>query len=196
MKGRKTYITLFDYGSIVLSFLIFMLAWFNGNLTDMPWYGLLLTIALTIATALAIFSMLDLHGHRRIAIAFSVILLVLSVPSLMHRSYGSLSIPEAVVFYLKQVYIPLLAGTALFLLLKNRQPLWQALLRWGSRIYAVLGIMIGTIILHTEITKFAESNNETAAALAVLTAIGVVLVVAGLIINPLYIVWRNAEESK
>ena len=204
MKEKKIYITLFDYGSIVLSFLIFILAWFNGNLTDMPWYGLLLTIALSIATALAIFSILDLHRHRRLAIAFSIILLILSIPSLMHFSFRTLSIPEIIVFYLKQVYMPLLAGTALLLLLKKKWSPWQVLLRWGSRAYAVLGIMLGTIILHTELTrdtapeiaKLVESNDEAATAFAIVTIVGIVLAVVGLIINPLYVVWRNNKGNK
>lgn len=204
MKKKKTHITLLDYGSVVLSFLIFMLAWFNGNLTDMPWYGLLLTIALTTAAALTIFSVLDLHGHRRIAIGFSIMLLLLSIPSTMHHSSGSLSVPETILFYLKQVYIPVLAATSLFLLLKKKQSIWKALLRWGSRVYAVLGILLGTIILHTEITRnivpeaanIAESNSEVATILVVVTVIGIILTVVGLIINPLYVVWRNTKEDK
>lgn len=203
MKKKKTHIVAFDYGSIVLSFIIFMLAWLNGNLSDMPWYGLLLTILLSIATVLTIFSVLNMRGHRRLAIAFGIILLLLSVPSAMHRAYGELSIPETILFYTKQVYLPLLAGTALFCLFKKKmRALWQVLLQWGPRIYAVLGIMLGILILHAELTRspeityLAEQGGESATMIVVATGIGIILAVAGLILNPLYVVWRNAEKSK
>ena len=201
MKKNKAYLPFLDYGSIVLSFFIFMLAWFNGNLTDMPWYGLLLTIVFSIATALAIFSMLNLRRHRRVAVAFAIMLLILSVPSAMHRHFGVLSVPEIIMFYAKQVYLPILGGTALFLLLKKKEKLWQILLRWGSWVYAVLGATIGTIILYTELTRntapemaeMAEITGEAMTTLAILTVVGIVLAIVGLIINPLYVLWRNSE---
>ena len=67
--------------------------------------------------------------------------------------------------------------------------------------YAALGIMIGTLILYTEITqntipKIAESTGETVTTLAILTGVGIVLAVVGLIVNPLYVLWRNNEESE
>ena len=204
-KKKKIHIAVFDYGSIVLSFLIFMLAWLNSNLTDMPWYGSLLTITLSITAVLAIFSILNIHKHKRLAVVFGSVLLLLSIPSAMHRAYGSLSVPEIVVFYAKQVYMPLLAGIALFCLLREKGwLLWQALLRWGSRAYAVLGILLGTLIIYTELTQetppevtaLAEQSSEIAAAFAVVTVIGIVLAIAGLIVNPLYVVWRNTKEGR
>ena len=190
----------FDYGSIVVSFLIFFLAWFNGNLTDMPWYGLLLVIALTITAALGVFTMLEIRRHKRLAIAFGALLLLMSVPSMAHRALGFSSGFEAAVFYLKQVYIPLLAGSALLLLLKKQQKIWQTLLRWGARLYAVLGVMLGTVVLYTNFTQttpleIAEVPDEIAAALTIAMIIGIVLTVVGLLINPLYIVWRNETRT-
>ena len=204
MKEKKAHIATLDYISVALSFLIFMLAWLNGNLTDMPWYGLLLVVALSIAAIVTIFSVLDLRRHRQIAIAFSIILLLFSIPSMMHRLVGFLSTPEAIMFYAKQVYLPLLAGTTLFLLMKKRKPLPQVLLRWGPRIYAVLGIMLGILILHAELTRSITSEIARAAELSageattftIVTGVGIALAVTGLIINPLYVVWRNAKEGR
>ena len=174
-----------------------MLAWFNGNLTDMPWYGLLVTIILAITSVLAVFAVLEMRGHRRIAVAFTVLLLLLSIPSMMHYSFGVLTVPEAVMFYVKQIYLPILAATSLFFLLKKRAA-WQTVLRWGIRVYAVFGIMIGTIILHAELTRnmsTAGLNDDMATVLSIIAIVGTVLTVSGLIINPLYVVWRNAVRD-
>ena len=200
MKRKETVKGIFDYGSITVSFLIFFLAWFNGNLTDMPWYGLLLVIVLTTTAALGVFAMLEVRNHRRLAFAFGILLLLMSVPSMAHHAAGFSSGVEAAVFYLKQIYIPLLAGSALFLLLKKQQKAWQALLRWGTRLYAVLGIMLGIIVLHTNLTQntpldTAGIPDEIATALTIAMIIGIILTVIGLLINPLYIVWRNEART-
>ena len=200
MNKKELLKRIFDYISIVVSFLIFFLAWFNGNLTDMPWYGLLLVIALTITAALGVFAMLEIRNHKRLVIAFSILLLLMSVPSVAHRALGFSSGFEAAVFYLKQVYIPLLAGSVLFLLLKKQQKTWQALLRWGTRLYAALGITLGTVVLYTHFTRNASLEtagvpDEIAAVLTIAVIIGIVLTVIGLLLNPLYVVWRNETRG-
>ena len=200
MKRKEVVKRILDYGSIVVSFLIFFLAWFNGNLTDMPWYGLLLVIVLTTTAALGVFAMLEVRKHKRLALAFGILLLLMSVPSIAHRAAGFSSGFEAAVFYLKQIYIPLLAGSVLFLLLKKQQKIWQTLLRWGTRLYAVLGIMLGTIVLHANFTQntpldTAGIPDEIATALTIAMIIGIILTVIGLLINPLYIVWRNEART-
>ena len=194
---------LLDYGSIAVAFLIFMLAWFNGNLTDMPWYELAAVILLAALSALAVFAMLEVRGHRRAAIAFAGLLLLMSVPSMMHRSFGPLSTIEMMLFYLKQIYLPLLAGFSLVVLLKRKRQVWRALLRWGTRLYTGLGVMLGTIILHNELTReapveinqLAEMHGDITTFFAVITIIGTILTVIGLIVNPLYIAWRNGTHS-
>ena len=202
MNKKELLKKILDYVSIAVSFLIFFFAWFNGNLTDMPWYGLLLVIALTITAALGVFAMLEIRNHKRLAIAFGVLLLLMSVPSIAHRALGFSSGLEAAVFYLKQVYIPLLAGSALFLLLKKQRKTWRALLRWGARLYAALGITLGTVVLYTNFTQntpppleTAGISDEIATFLTIAMIIGIILIVIGLLINPLYVVWRNETRG-
>ena len=200
MKRKEVMKGIFDYTSIVVSFLIFFFAWFNGNLTDMPWYGLLLVIALTITAALGFFAILEIRNHKRLAIAFGVLLLLMSVPSMAHRALGFSSGFEAAVFYLKQVYIPLLAGSVLFLLLKKQQKTWQALLRWGTRLYAAFGITLGVVVLYMNFTQntpieTAGIPDEIATALTIAMIIGIILTIIGLLINPLYVLWRNETQN-
>ncbi|MCY4576969.1 MAG: hypothetical protein OXB96_00850 [Candidatus Kaiserbacteria bacterium] len=199
MEREGLLVKIFDYGAIVLSFFVFMLTWFNGNLTAMPWYGLLLVIVFATMAALGVFAMLRVRAHRRGAIAFGVLLLLMSVPSMLHRSFGSLSVAEMTAFYLKQVYVPLLAGTSLFLLLKNQDKTWQILLRWGTRLYAVLGTMLGTMLLYQNTfspsVSLESAPEEVQTMLAVSMFVGIVLAVAGLMIAPLYIVWRNTTQD-
>ena len=186
-----------------MAFLIFMLAWFNGNLTDMPWYELAAVILLAALSALAVFAMLEVRGHRRVAIAFAGLLLLMSVPSMMHRSFGPLSTAEMTLFYLKQIYIPLLAGFSLVALLKRKQQVWHTLVRWGTRLYTGLGSMLGTVILHNELTRtqpveiaqLAEVHSGVTTFFAVITIVGTILTVIGLIVNPLYIAWRNGTQE-
>ena len=194
---------LLDYGSIAVAFLIFMLAWLNGNLTDMLWYELAAVILLVALSAVAVFAMLEVRGHRRVAIAFAGLLLLMSVPSMMHRSFGPLSTAEMILFYLKQIYIPLLAGFSLAALLKRKRQVWRTLLQWGTRLYTGLGIMLGTVILHNELTRtqpveiaqLAEVHSGVTTFFAVITIVGTILTVIGLIVNPLYIAWRNGTHS-
>lgn len=200
MKRKEILKGIFDYISIVVSFLIFFLAWFNGNLTDMPWYGLLLVIALTTTAALGIFAMLEIRSHRRLALGFGILLLLMSVPSMAHRALGFSSGFEAAVFYLKQVYIPLLAGASLFLLLKKQRRTWQAVLRWGARLYAVLGVTLGIVVLYTNFTQTAPLEtagipDKIVTAFTIVMIIGVILTIIGLLINPLYVLWRNETRD-
>lgn len=203
MKRKEILKGIFDYISILISFLIFFLAWFNGNLTDMPWYGLLLVIALTTTAALGIFAMLEIRSHTRLALGFGILLLLMSVPSMAHHALGFSSGFEAAVFYLKQVYIPLLAGGSLFLLLKKQRRTWQALLRWGTRLYAALGITLGTFVLYTNFTQYtpppsletAGIPDKIATIFTIIMIIGVILTIIGLLINPLYVLWRNETRS-
>ncbi len=200
MQRKEVVKGIFDYTSIVVSFLIFFLAWFNGNLTDMPWYGLLLVIVLTTTAALGVFAMLEIRNHKRLAIALGVLLLLMSVPSMAHHALGFSSGLEAAVFYLKQIYIPLLAGGSLFLLLKKQQKTWQVLLRWGTRLYALLGTTIGIVLLYNNFIQNAPIEtagvpDEIATALTIAMIVGIILTVIGLLINPLYVVWRNETRD-
>ena len=205
---RKWVVTIFDWLAVVLSFLIFMTAWFNGNLTDMPWYGLLVVLLLAIFSVLAVFAVLTVRGHRRVSIGFAIVLLLLGVPSMMHVSSGDMSFIEMVLFYVKQVYIPLLAIGSLFLLLK-RQQLWRRVLRWSARAYAALGVAVGLVLLYRNITQLPLSLPDDitstadmpipvdtlATMLMIVTIVGFVLTIFGLIVSPLYIAWRTTRQD-
>ena len=200
MEKKKLLIGFLDYVSVAFLLFIFILAWFNLNLTDMPWYGTLGTLLLVIFSVFAVFAMLEKRGHRRMSLIFCVLLVLLSVPSAMHISSGSLSFSETILFYARQVYMPLLAGSSLFLLLK-RQRLWRMILRWGVRAYAVLGVMLGSIVIYAGVRDLLQESVGVELVpgltefLMFLTIVALVLATVGLIANPLYVVWRFTSSD-
>ena len=201
MEKRKTLKRFLDYGSIVASFLIFMSIWpshinLHAGKHGLLQYKLLLMTTLLVGfSVLAIFAVLEIHKHQRIAVVFSVLLLILGIPFVLHRSFDPVFVTETVALYAKNIYIPLLASSSLFLLVKHKN-LWQSVLRWSMRIYAVFGVIVGTIILYANIAEILREIEggltEHSSGIITMLAIGLIVVVL-IIMNPLYLAWRTSS---
>ena len=189
---------IFDWLSIVFSFVVFFFAWLNANLTDLPWHGLCVALLLGALSVLAVFALLEVRGYVRVVVGFGVLLLLLSIPSVAHVSFVEMSVVETILFYAKQVYLPVLAIGSLLLSLRFRQA-WRIVVRWAVRVYAVFGIALGIVLLYYNVfttePSVVSTSPEVSSVLSFIMFIGIVLTVFGLILNPLYAVWRVSSRD-
>ena len=192
-----------DYCSLPFLLLMTSIAVFGAGEVFLPNYTTLVAVCIAAMNVAVIFYLLSEHHHKKIAIGFAILLLlvsmkILSMPFGSNAALQELTAGNFIVFFVYKFWMPIGALIALVFLIVHPS-IWEPALKKIAQIYVIIAAPVATVLLYNTATVLKNTEeihaitNQFDATAVMLSA---VLIVLGLLLVPMYISYRATIAEK